>query len=160
MIENEGDVREAVRGAFGRDRAIRIEQASGSTFGVPDILLPMPVELPNGVIRSALFPLELKVGELKGSKITYSLRPSQVKFLRLMEMLHCPVAVVVGRKEADELFVVRNSERTRGGEIDLDWFDGDPFLGCCASDRGAVKSNIRTMWEYMTGAFPADISFK
>lgn len=145
--------------AFPKDRLFWIEQASGSTFGFPDLIVPMGLEIGQGAdrwCRTFPFPLELKVGEMKEDQISYELRPAQMKFLRMAQAINMPCAVVVGQKDSEWLFIVPNGERARGGEIDLDWFNGDAFLSCSISRKGAVEAAIKAMWNNLTGRWPGD----
>lgn len=146
MIRNESDVRDALREVYGRERIIRIEQASGSTFGVPDIMIPMQEP---GKVSGRLFPIELKAGTAKGDTLTYSLRPSQVKFFRMMELLKCPAALVVGIIGTDRILVVDNTDESRAGKLELP-FNGSILSNLSTGHHEGVREGIRMAWKYMT----------
>lgn len=157
VIENENDVRKAFKDDFARDRLFWVEQASGSTFGVPDLIVPMGLEIGEGSdrwCRSFPFLIELKVGEIVDEKLKFTLRPAQARFMRMAEMINMPVLVAIGQKGTNWIYFARNSENVRQGFVDLDWWTGDPFLSCETTKKGAVESAVKGMWKIVTGGWP------
>lgn len=113
IFSNESDVRKLVREAW--PNAQWIEAAIGGSTGLPDCFINDVDGLPS---RVAFF--ELKVGELKGSILHYTVRPAQRKRIKEMLSKGYKVWFLVGEKGGKRLWRVFPGEIERRGKAMVD----------------------------------------
>jgi hypothetical protein len=93
MFQTEGDVRFWVREAS-NGHARWVEHARGGTVGLPDCWVPC-----RGTLTSV--HLELKLGEIKGSELCFTIRPEQRREIFAMVRDNVPVGLLVGIKGSE-----------------------------------------------------------
>lgn len=113
MFKIESDVRVLVREAF--PNAQWVEAALGGSTGLPDCFINDVDGLPS---RVAFF--ELKVGEVKGAMVCYTVRPQQKKRIKKMLEKGYKVWLLVGEKGGDRLWRIYPSEGARNGKAMID----------------------------------------
>lgn len=109
-IDLEADVRKFVRDTTD-DKAWWIEPARGSTFGLPDCILPHG---PTG----AVIWFELKVAELKAGGLYFEVRPKQRDQIRKMLGRKQRVVFIIGIKRTTDIMAFLPTADTCFGHIE------------------------------------------
>jgi hypothetical protein len=94
MIKDEADVRSWVRQASA-GKARWVEPSMGSTLGLPDCWVPISYDVV-GIVKEAQVHLELKVGEIKGNHLCFTVRPEQRREIKSMIGDGVPVGMIIG----------------------------------------------------------------
>jgi hypothetical protein len=126
VIESEDDVRAYVREAS-LGRARWVEPALGSTPGLPDCWVPLPVERWRN-IKTVQVHLELKAGVITEGYLRYELRPEQRREIRVMLADKLSVGLLIGIKGTQTVVFALPTEKALSGRIAL---EGDHFYKKC-----------------------------
>lgn len=126
MIRDERDVRDWVRSSSG-GMARWVEPALGSTPGLPDCWVV--------VGRGRLVQLELKVGDVKGDRIRFTVRPEQRREIKRMVHDRVPVGIVLGIRNTESLMFLLPTREALAGNISVTVGGGDRLMAW--QDRAA-----------------------
>lgn len=111
----ETDVRKWVRTQKGV-KSRWVEPSQGSTLGTPDLWF-------NLVARGAPWPItvwiELKLGEMQGNFLKFTVRPEQRKSIRQLVSEGAPVFIVVGIKKTRTLWLLKPTKNAIEGNVNL-----------------------------------------
>jgi hypothetical protein len=111
MFRLETDLRKWMRDGLG-DKARWVEPARGSTIGLPDCWMP---------IDGSRVPVwvELKVADVKGNRLVFTIRPEQRKQLTSMVRDKAVVGLIAGVKYANMVLAMMINDQTMNGDVDI-----------------------------------------
>ena len=111
MFRLESDLRKWMRDGMG-DKARWVEPARGSTIGLPDCWI---------TVDGSRVPVwvELKVAEVKGNQLLFTVRPEQRKQLTSMMRDKAVVGLIAGIKHANMVLAMIINDQTLSGVVDI-----------------------------------------
>lgn len=111
MFRSENDVRKWMRDGLG-DKVRWVEPARGSTLGLPDCWVPI-----DGT-RTQVW-VELKLAELCGDRLLFTVRPEQRKQISSMVQDRMIVGVIAGEKGGNRVWAMNINDSVLAGDVDV-----------------------------------------